>query len=54
MVTCAGALRRSLRRRIADATSVTPKAGRDWVAFGDHQQKFAVFEHGKQPNHVQR
>jgi hypothetical protein len=38
MVTRVGAQRRSLRRRIADATPVTPKAACSCDAFGDHQQ----------------
>ena len=38
MVTRAGARRRSLRRPIADATSMTPKAARNCDALGDHQR----------------
>lgn len=39
MVTRAGAPRRSLRRLIANVTSVTPKAERKCDAFRDHQPK---------------
>jgi len=38
MVTRAGARRRSLRRPIADATSMTPKAACNCDALGDHQR----------------
>jgi len=38
MVKRVGAARRSLRRRIAGATPVTPKAECSWEAFGDHQR----------------
>jgi len=37
MVTSVGAPRRSLRRRMANATAVPPKAARCSDAFGDHQ-----------------
>src|SRR6185369_13286566 len=38
MVTRYGTSRRSLRRRISDATSVTPKARCGWDALRDHQK----------------